>query len=87
MPFNDKFVIDNLNLSFFHFRIEKSDSIDAVLTNTVAIPPQISLGPEVDAELTSNGDYSGGIWVSIHNFETIHRCMRRFECSLGPRRC
>ena len=43
MPSKDKSVIDNLNLSFSHPRIEKSDSTDAVLANTVAIPPQKSL--------------------------------------------
>src|SRR5579859_6415879 len=42
-PSKDKSVIDNLNLSFSHPRIEKSDSTEAVLANTVAIPPQKSL--------------------------------------------
>ena len=37
MPSKDKSVIDNLNLSFSHPRIEKSDSTDAILIKMVAI--------------------------------------------------
>src|SRR5579859_5574763 len=42
-PSKDKSVIDNRNLSFSQPRIEKSDSTEAVLANTIAIPPQKSL--------------------------------------------
>ena len=58
MPSKDKSVIDNLNLSFSHPRIEKSDSTDAVLANTVAIPLQKSLNisnrPSTIAHAVSN---------------------------------
>src|SRR5579859_2478006 len=57
-PSKDKSVIDNLNLSFSQPRIEKSDSTEAVLANTVAIPPQKSLNiskrPSTTAHAVSN---------------------------------
>src|SRR5438477_13102034 len=42
IPSNDKSVNDKRYSSFSHPNIEKSDSTDAVLANTVAIPPQKS---------------------------------------------
>ena len=46
IPSNDKSINDKRYSSFSHPNIEKSDSTDAVLANTVAIPVQKSRSAE-----------------------------------------